>query len=513
MKGWVDETRPFFFGNTMKRYGISLMLVIMASVIGEWVHRRFEPTNLVMLYLAVVVIAATFLGRGPSVFASIVSVLAFDVLFVPPRLSLTVYDTQYLMTFAGLLIVGLIISELTSRTREHAMRALEREKRALALYRLSRDLSNALDLMSVQHVIENHVAEVFQGRSVLFIKDGDTFQCLERMTGAVVDEDEFAVANWVVEHNQKAGWGTQVLSAAQMMYLPLSSGQKPLGVLGVRFDDNEYPLTRQNIQSLETLANQSGLAIERVMLAEETRKMELLREKENLHTALLNSISHDLRTPLVAITGALSHLVGDQHLLENQTSKELIETAHEEASRLNRIVTNWLDMTRVEAGALKVSHQSCDVRDVIGVVLGQLDEALVNRPVNVKMPDGLPDVEMDFSLMMKVLINVVDNAVKYSQSGSPIDIEARTVEDRLEITVADRGVGIPEEDLTRIFDKFYRVTRPINVAGTGLGLPICKGIIEAHHGTITAEHRPGGGTVLRLALPVKEEVRHVSDGD
>ncbi|MBI4553878.1 MAG: DUF4118 domain-containing protein [Candidatus Latescibacteria bacterium] len=489
------------------------MLVIMASVIGEWVHRRFEPTNLVMLYLAVVVIAATFLGRGPSIFASILSVLAFDVLFVPPRFSFTVYDTQYLMTFAGLLIVGLIISELTSRTREHAIQALQREAGALALYRLSRDLSNTLDFASVQHVIENHVAEVFQGRSVLFIREAETFHLVQGTIEITVDDNEGAVANWVVEHNQKAGWGTQVLSAARMMYLPLSSGQKTLGVLGVRFDDKEHPPTRQNIQSLETLANQSGLAIERVMLAEETRKMELLREKENLHTALLNSISHDLRTPLVAITGALSHLVGDQHLLENQAYKELIETAHEEASRLNRIVTNWLDMTRVEAGALKVSRQSCDVRDVIGVVLGQLDETLVNRPVHVKMPDGLPDVEMDFSLMMKVLINIVDNAVKYSSPDAPIEIEARIVGDQLEITVTDRGVGIPEEDLTRIFDKFYRVTRPINVAGTGLGLPICKGIIEAHHGTITAENRPGGGTILRMTLPKKDTMRHASDGN
>ncbi len=255
---------------------------------------------------------------------------------------------------------------------------------------------------------------------------------------------------------------------------------------------------------MEAFASQAAVAIERAQLAEQARQAQVLQAAEQLQTALLNSISHDLRTPLVSITGALSSLQEQDAQLDEASRRGLIENAREEAERLNRLVGNLLDMTRVEAGALRLRLEPSDVQDVIGSALAQLDERLGDRRVNVRVPEEFPLVPMDFALMTRVLVNVIDNALKYSPPGSPIDVEAKLPAGQLEIEVSDRGLGIPAEDLNRVFDKFYRVQRPGRVAGSGLGLSICKGIVEAHGGFVAAENRPGGGTTITIAIPERE---------
>jgi two-component system sensor histidine kinase KdpD len=220
---------------------------------------------------------------------------------------------------------------------------------------------------------------------------------------------------------------------------------------------------------------------------------------------LLNSISHDLRTPLVSITGALSSLANDQVTLDESARRSLIETATEEADRLNRLVGNLLDMTRLESGAMHVKRDACDLQDLVGSSLEEVGSRLGDRSITVDVPDDLPLVSMDFVLIQRVLVNVIDNGLKYSPSGSPIEIRVHMAGAFVEITVADRGVGVPPEDLTRIFDKFYRVQRPDNVNGTGLGLAIGKGIVDAHGGFISAENRLGGGTIITVALPVEAQ--------
>jgi two-component system sensor histidine kinase KdpD len=306
------------------------------------------------------------------------------------------------------------------------------------------------------------------------------------------------------------------LPAADARYLPLKTARGVVGVLGLKLARSGLHSTPEQRRLMEAFASQTALAIERAQLAEMARQAKLLQETEKLQTALFNSISHDLRTPLASITGSLSSLLEDDETLDPTAQQELLKTAHEEANRLNRLVGNLLDMSRLEAGALKVSRQPSDIQDMIGAALWQLDNALANRPVKVDLPPDLPLVPLDFVLVIQAVVNVLDNAVKYSPPGSPIDIQAQVSGDLLELQIADRGPGIPPADLTRIFDKFYRgphtslkipsdrQKKGDTPPGTGLGLSISSGIIKAHGGRIWAENRPGGGLIVKLALPLEE---------
>jgi two-component system sensor histidine kinase KdpD len=296
---------------------------------------------------------------------------------------------------------------------------------------------------------------------------------------------------------------SDTLPNVSLRYQPLKTTRGVVGVLGVKPSSPSQALTREQLRTLDAFANQIALAIERARLDEQAHQAELLEITDKLQNALLNSISHDLRTPLVSITGALSSLADNQVALDDKARRSLIETASEEADRLNRLVGNLLDMTRLESGAMRVKRSAVDIQDVIGSALEEIGARLAERTLKMDIPDNLPLISVDFMLIERVLVNVIDNALKYSAPESEIEIRAFVAGAFIEITVADRGVGIPPEDLNRIFDKFYRVQRPDNVSGTGLGLAIGKGIVEAHGGFISAENRPGGGTILTIALPVE----------
>jgi two-component system sensor histidine kinase KdpD len=253
---------------------------------------------------------------------------------------------------------------------------------------------------------------------------------------------------------------------------------------------------------MEAFANQAAQAIERVQLAEEARQIKLLQAAEKLQNALLNSISHDLRTPLVSITGALTSLDEQSESLDEENRRSLVITAREEADRLNRLVGNLLSMTRIESGAIKLNLEPGDIQDVIGTALEQLGPRAADHKIKVNVPDDFPLVPMDFTLIVQVVVNLLENAVKYSPKGSLIEISASLFDNKACLEIADRGVGIPPEDLARVFDKFYRVQRPESVSGTGLGLSISKGIVETHHGEIYARVRQGGGTIIHVELPL-----------
>ncbi len=316
------------------------------------------------------------------------------------------------------------------------------------------------------------------------------------------DETEIAVALWAFKNGESAGMGTNTLPSARFRYLPLKTARRTVGVLGVKPKETETLLDPDQRRLLEAFASQSAQAIERVQLAEQARQVKLLQAAEKLQNALLNSISHDLRTPLVSITGALTTLERDA-TLEATTRQSLVETAREEADRLNRLVGNLLDMTRLESGALQVKREPCDVQDLVGAALGQMESRLMERQIRVDVAPGIPLIGMDFVLIVHVLINLLDNALKYSPENSPLEICAHLADKEMQIAVLDRGIGIPPEDLSRVFDKFYRVQRPEQVSGTGLGLAISRGIIEAHGGRIWASAREGGGAVVTFALPLE----------
>jgi two-component system sensor histidine kinase KdpD len=486
------------------RYLLSLVLVAASTMIGLMVRGNLEPTNLVMLYLASVVISAFLLGRGPSLLATIASVLAFDFFLVPPYLTFAVNDTQYLITFSVLLVISLGISSLTARGREQAEAAIRRESQTSALYNLSRDLTSATNLNHVADIIISRIGQAFGREVAIFLPENGHIHPFASSPDYLPDENELAVASWAFEHDQPAGRGTDTLPAASIRCHPLKTSNGLVGVLGVHPKESRSFLTPEQRQTLAAFTNQAALAIERASLAEQARRAELLQTAEKLQTAMLNSISHDLRTPLVSITGALSALDDDDGTLDDSSRGTLIENARGEADRLNRLVGNLLSMTRIESGAIKLHLEPGDVQDLIGTALEQLDKRIEKHKVKVNVPAGFPLVPMDFTLMVQVIVNLLENAVKYSPENSLIEISSTLEGEKARIQIADRGVGIPDEDLIRVFDKFYRVQRPESVSGTGLGLSISKGIVEAHHGNIYARARDEGGTLVNVELLLKQ---------
>ncbi len=494
-----------------RRYLQSTLLVAAATLVSVPFSLLISPVNLVMLYLVVVVVSAVFLGRGPSILASVLSVLAFDFFFVPPHLTFAVSDTEYILTFIGLFLVGLVISTLATRAREQADAARFSAEQTTELYELSRDLAAVYGLDDILRALIRHIQGTFGREGVILLPDHGRLASTVGNGELELNENELAVGDWVLRHGEPAGRNTNTLPGAQLRYLPLKTARGVLGVLGIRGSGEvDRYLTPEQERLMEAFASQAAVAIERAQLAEQARQAQVLQGAEQLQTALLNSISHDLRTPLVSITGALSSLQDQDAQLDGVSRRRLIENAREEAERLNRLVGNLLDMSRVEAGALRLRLEPSDVQDVIGSALAQLDEPLRGRRVRVDVPDGLPLVPMDFALMTRVLVNLLDNAIKYSPPGSPIEVETKVAAGHLEIDVSDRGVGVPHEDLSRVFDKFYRVQRPGRVVGSGLGLSICKGIVEAHQGFIAAENRPGGGTTITICLPERGGGRGMS---
>jgi len=497
-----EELRPH---QPYRRYLFAVFMVVLTTFIGHFFYTKLEPVNLVMLYLVSTMVAAIYLGRGPALLTSFLGVLAFDFFLVPPYLTLAVSDTEYFITFIGLFLVSLVVSTLTARTQEQAEAAIQREEHTSALYTLGKDLTSATDLHQVAEIVLNHISQVFGRDVVIFLPENGKLRMFAATAEYSPDANEMAVATWSFEHDQPAGLGTDTLPAASLRCQPLKTARGQIGVLGIHPKESGKILSPDQRQTFFSFANQAALAVERAILAEQARQAELLQATEKLQTALLNSISHDLRTPLVSITGALSSLREESLNINQEDRNSLLETAYGEAERLNRLVGNLLNMTRLEANAIHLRLEPCDIQDAIGAALDQLEERLGKKPIVVTIPEGLPLVSLDFALFGQVLVNVIDNAIKYSPKDTQIEINVTQTDEEIDIQISDRGIGIPEEDLEKVFDKFYRVSRPESVNGTGLGLAICKGIIETIGGKISAANREGSGTVVTITLPKVSE--------
>jgi two-component system sensor histidine kinase KdpD len=328
-----------------------------------------------------------------------------------------------------------------------------------------------------------------------------------------MDTSELAVGQWVHEHGQVAGQGTDTLPGASGLYLPLTGSRGTVGVLGLRPRDPRPLQAPEQLHQLEAFASQTALAIERARLAEDAERAQVRAETERLRNSLLSSVSHDLRTPLASITGAASTLLENEAGLDAGTRRDLLETLHEEADRLNRLVQNLLEMTRLESGALQLHSEWHPVEEVIGAALGRFAKALAGRAVTTRVPSELPLVPMDDVLIEQVLINLIDNVLKYTPADSPIEVTAEDADGAVLIEVADRGPGLPPGEERQIFEKFHRAEAVSTVRGAGLGLAICRGIVRAHGGRIWAENRPGGGVSIRFTLPVKEAPPILTESD
>jgi two-component system sensor histidine kinase KdpD len=483
-------------------YLTGLLLVAGATLVSRIAGEFLSPTNMIMFYLLAVVVAALRLGFSPALLTAFLGVLAFDFFCIPPYYSFSVQDTQYLITFAGLLTVGAVISTLVARARSHTETIRMRESQTDTLYALSRDLASAIGLNDILSAVIRHVSDTLNAQIAILLPEGQSLNLQAGSKGFSLSEKERSVALWSFRNGQMAGRGTDTLSSADLLYLPLQTGGRVVGVMGLKMGKGDEALAPDRRRLLEAFSSQAALAIERVYLAQKAEQAQLLQATEKLERSLLNSISHDLRTPLSSITGALSSLRYEGGTSDEESRRELIDLAWEEAGRMDRFVRNLLDITRLEAGALKVKKEPYDLQDLLGSCLASLEPRLKGRKVKVEIPPNLPLIPMDSVLMAQVLINLLDNALKYSSPGSMIEVVARIRGERLEIEVKDQGPGIPEEHLIQVFNKFFRLSRAEQVSGTGLGLTISKGIVEAHEGKIWAENRPEGGSKIVFTLPL-----------
>lgn len=480
--------------------------VSVATAVAWAMFPYFGPANLIMMYLIAVIFIAIRLGRGPSVLASVLSVATFDFFFVPPYFTFAVSDFQYILTFGVMLVVALVISNLAVRIREQAELARYRERRTGVLYTMSRDLATHRGTGMLVQVAAKHLREVFDGQVAIFLADAEKRVRLQRAEQLYfeLDPKESGVAQWVFDHTERAGLGTDTLPGASALYLPLVGSTGAIGVVAVRPKDTGLLLDPDQLHLLESLVNQVALAIERTRLSEEAQQAHVRVETERMRNAILSSVSHDLRTPLATITGAASSLLDERSQLNATDRLELCRSIYREADRLDRLLKNLLDMMRIEAGAVHLNKEWHPLDEVVGAALARLEERLRNHTVHTTFPPDLPMVQIDGVLLEQVVINLLENAAKYAPAGSAIDLSASAGDHEVVVEIADRGQGIPVGEEVRIFDKFYRA-KPAREGGVGLGLTICRGILEAHGGRIWAENRTGGGAVFRFAIPLPAE--------
>ncbi len=460
-------------------------------------------TNLVMVYLAGALLVGSRGHRGPAVLYSVASVLCFDFFFVPPRFNFAVRDTQYLFTFMVMGAVALLISDLTVRIRAQAESARLGEMRTAALHALSRLLASTRGVDEILRAAVKHVADMFDADIVALIPGQDGRLAVRAASGERRDlsDKERSVAQWVFDLGQSAGLGTQTLPVVDALYAPLTGGEGPVGVLRVQPRVRERLLVPDQMLLLESFAHQIGLALEVDRLQDDTRKAQIEAEEERLRSSLLSSVSHDLRTPLAAIIGSASSLLQSGASLTGAKARELLENIQEEGEWLSRLVSNLIETTRLETGAVQLRKEPGSIEELVGSALGRLEKLLQGHPVEAAIPADLPLVPMDAVLIEQVLLNLLENAARHTPAGTGIEIAARADAASLTVEIRDHGAGIPADELERVFEKFYHAK---SSKGAGLGLAICRAIINAHGGRIWAENGKDGGAILRFSLPVTE---------
>lgn len=490
----------------LKGYLWALVAVAAASALAFGVDAYFPVASLALVFLLSVLFTAVRHGLWPSLLASVGSFLAYNFFFTEPYRTLFVHSRDDVLTLALFLVVALVTGNLASRLKAQASSQRAIARRTANLYEFSRKVASAASRDDVVWAAVHHVASTLQCRAVVLAPSGHP--AVLEVIGGYPPEDQLAAkdrgaAEWAWERGEPAGWGSPTLPSSSWLFLPLATGQGRLGVLGVAFDDGRA-LTPDDRRLLDALVDQVAVAIERTRLVEDLEETRVLSETERLRSALLSSISHDLRTPLVSIIGSASTLLHYDEYLEPRARRDLAETIRDEGERLNRFVQNLLDMTRLGSGTLTLNRDWVDLRELVGRALHQLRSSLPRSRLRVEIPADLPAVRADPVLLEQVLVNVLDNAAKHAGDDGPIDVEARSRGGSVVLTVTDRGPGIPTDERDRVFDMFYRVRADGERAGTGLGLAICRGIVEAHGGRIRADaaEPDGSGTRIEIELPV-----------
>lgn len=488
-------------------YVWAIAVTLASALLARLMFGKFELANLSMFFLLGVVFIATRFGRGPSILASLLGVVIFDFFFVKPYYSFSVSDSQYLVTFVAMLTVGMVISNLTANVRSQAKVASHRERRATVLYAMSKDLATSQTEDEIVRTAVRHLYTEFSSLNVILFPDANgriIYPSGQAMPESLHAAD-LSVAQWVMDHNEIAGQGTHTLPGAEAIYFPLSNEESVLGVLVLLPVNLRRVFLPEQQKLLDTFLRQIAQAITRVRLSEQARITQVDIEAERLRNSLLSSISHDLRTPLATIVGSASALVEEDSALKAEDKRELSRAIYDEAQRMSNLVNNILDMARFDAGAVTLNKQWYPLEEIIGTVLTHLQKRLAGRPVTVKLPPGIPMIYVDAVMIEQVLINLLENALRYTPEGSPLEIMGAASSVAVEISVADQGPGIPKGSENRLFEKFYRVQSEAAQSGVGLGLAICRAIVEAHGGSIQAQNRKAGGAVFSFMIPLDHE--------
>jgi len=485
----------------LRPYGMTLLIGLATALAATPLLNRLDLANIVMLFLLAVVVVAVRYGRGPAVLAAIVNVLTFDFFFVPPRFSFAVHDIQYALTFAVMLTVGLVVGQLTARFRYQAYVANAREVRARHLYEMSRELSGALTVAQVVEISERCVEASFRVKAHLLLPDNhDRLQAPPVQPGK--PKVDTAIAQWSFDHNAPAGMGTDTLPGSSVLYLPLKAPLRMRGVLAVAPEHRRSLLIPEQRRLLDTFAALVAIALERVHFVDVARDTLVKMEGERQRNSLLAALSHDLRTPLTGLIGLTETLALDMAAEESPHQNALADI-REQAVQMALLADNLLDMARLQTGGIRLRKDWQSLEEVFESALRLLEQPLRNHPVRLALEPQLPLVRCDGVLMERVLVNLLENATKYTPPGTAIGVTAAVEAGQLRIEVWDEGPGLPAGHEQALFEKFRRGHAESALPGIGLGLAICQAIIEAHGGHIEATNRPRGGARFVITLPLE----------
>jgi two-component system, OmpR family, sensor histidine kinase KdpD len=483
------------------RYVWTSVACIAVTLLSIPLAAHFDRSNIVAIYILTVVLIAVRFGRGAAAFAAVLSVCFFDFFFVPPRYSFAISDVQYLLTFGIMLAVGLITGQLTAGLRFQARVAAHREERAGSLYEIARDLSGAVQIEQVVRISDESIERTFRATAALLLPNaaGQLSETASRADAAL--NIDIGIAQWAFDKGQPAGFGTDTLPGSEVLYIPLRAPTHARGVLAVKAHNRRLLRIPEQRQLLDTFAALIAIALERVHYVEVAQSALVTMESERLRNSLLAALSHDLRTPLTVLVGLAESLA----LTKPPLSPPQLETAEaiqDEARRMSTLVSNLLDMARIESGEVKLNLQWQPLEEVIGSALNAARAMLKQHRVDVQIPRDLPLVRFDALLIERVLVNLLENAAKYTPPGSTVTLSAEVIADRLSVSVMDDGPGLPVGQQEAVFQKFTRGERESATPGVGLGLAICRAIVESHQGKIVAADRPGGGARFTFTLPL-----------
>jgi len=488
------------------RYLWAACACIAVTAVSMPLAAHFDRSNIVAVFILVVVLVGVRLGRGPAALSAVLNVAAFDFFFVPPRFSFAVSDVQYLLTFFIMLAVGLIAGQLTAGLRFQARVASHREERAGSLYEIARDLSGAVQIDQVITISCQSIERMFRATVAILLPDQNGQIAMPTPGASPISADkplniEIGIAQWAFDRGQPAGFSTDTLPGSEILYIPLRAPARARGVLAVKANSRRLLRIPEQRQLLDTFAALIAIALERVHYVGVAQDALITMESERLRNSLLAALSHDLRTPLTVLVGLAESLC----LTKPDLSAAQLETAEaitEEAHRMSALVSNLLDMARIESGGVKLNLEWQSLEEVVGTALDATRGILKQHRVEVRLPPGLPLVRFDALLIERVLVNLLENAAKYTAPGSTVTVSAEVVADQLSVSVSDNGPGLPIGREDAVFEKFTRGQRESATPGVGLGLAICRAIIESHGGKILGLNRPGGGANFNFTLPL-----------